>query len=196
MRISNYKKIYLAVCLALTPISSYAAGLGKLNVTSSLGEPFRAEVELTSTTPSEMETLSAVIASQEAYAAQGISRLGIHNDIKVQIQPAQGGKPKLLLTSNQVVNDPYLDMLIQLDWASGRLQREYTVLLDPPGYKEEVEQTVATVTPSVINKPVQETVKASPVEMKPTEEKVLPLTPVETPKLTPQPIALGNVAVL
>jgi len=181
--ISNYKKVYLAVCLALTPFSSYAAGLGKLNVTSSLGEPFRAEVELTSTTPAEMETLTAVIASQEAYAAQGISRLGIHNDIKVQIQPAQGGKPKLLLTSNQVVNDPYLDMLIQLDWASGRLQREYTVLLDPPGYKDEVAQAVKTVTPTVINKPVQETLKAPSVEMKPIEEKVLPLTPVETPSM-------------
>lgn len=125
----------------------HSAGLGKLNVTSSLGEPFKAEIELTSTTPEELETLTAVIASQEAYAAQGISRLGIHNDIKVQVAAGQGGQSKILLRSSKPVDDPYLDMLIQLDWASGRLQREYTVLLDPPTYKNEVAQTIAKTQP-------------------------------------------------
>jgi pilus assembly protein FimV len=151
---SKMKKISLAVCLALLPMSVYAAGLGKLSVNSNLGEPFKAEIELLAVTPEELESLVAVIASEDAYASQGITRLGIHSDIKVSIADAKSGRPKLVLSSNQAVNDPYLDMLIQLDWASGRLQREYTVLLDPPGYKqalknEDVAPVVAPVAKSV-----------------------------------------------
>ncbi len=136
VRTLKIKKLSLAVCLAFLPLSSNAAGLGKLTVTSNLGEPFKGVIELLETSPEEMETLVAVIASEEAYAAQGITRLGIHNDIRVEIVDAKGATPKLKLTSTQAVTEPYIDMLIQLDWAAGRLQREYTVLLDPPGYKQ------------------------------------------------------------
>ena len=130
------KQISLAVCLALMPFSGFAAGLGKLNVSSGLGEPLKAEIELLSVSPEELSTLVAAIASEEAYATQGITRLGIHNSIKVEVAKAGDGSPILKLRSNQPISDPYLDMLIQVDWASGRLQREYTVLLDPPGYKQ------------------------------------------------------------
>lgn len=136
VRTLKIKKLSLAVCLAFLPLSPYAAGLGKLTVTSNLGEPFKGEIDLLSTTPEEMETLVAVVASEEAYAAQGITRLGIHSDIRVEIVDPKSAHPKLKLTSTQAVTDPYVDMLIQLDWAAGRLQREYTVLLDPPGYKQ------------------------------------------------------------
>ena len=135
MRKSKIKQISLAVCLALLPCSIYAAGLGKLNVSSGLGEPLKAEIELLSVSPEELSTLAASIASEEAYLAQGISRLGIHNSIKVDLAKNADGSPVLKLHSNQPISDPYLDMLIQVDWATGRLQREYTVLLDPPGYK-------------------------------------------------------------
>jgi pilus assembly protein FimV len=135
VRKSKIKQIFLAVCLALMPFSIYATGLGKLNVSSGLGEPLRAEIELLSVSPEELSTLVASIASEEAYVAQGITRLGIHNSIKVDLSKNTDGSPVLKLRSNQPISDPYLDVLIQVDWATGRLQREYTILLDPPGYK-------------------------------------------------------------
>ena len=134
MRKSKIKQISLAVCLALTPLSIYAAGLGKLNTHSGLGEPLKAEIEIFAT-PEELANLTAVIASEAAYAEQGVTRLGIHNNIKVEVAKNTSGSPILKLRSSQPITDPYLDMLIQMDWASGRLQREYTVLLDPPEYK-------------------------------------------------------------
>lgn len=135
MRKSKIKQISLAVCLALMPLSVYAAGLGRLDVSSALGEPLKAEIELLSVSPEELSTLAASIASEEAYLAQGITRLGIHSGIKVELSKNLDGAPVLKLRSNQPISDPYLDVLIQVDWASGRLQREYTILLDPPGYK-------------------------------------------------------------
>ncbi len=148
MRKSKIKQISLAVCMALLPLSSYAAGLGKLNVNSGIGEPLRAEIELLSVTPEELSTLAATIASEDAYAQQGIPRLGIHNNIKVEIAKNADGSPVLKIRSSQPVSDPYLDMLIQVDWATGRLQREYTVLLDPPGYKPESTSAMPVTLPS------------------------------------------------
>ncbi len=143
MRKLKIKQISLAVCLALMPFSGFAAGLGKLNVSSGLGEPFKAEIELLSVSADELSTLVAAIASEEAYATQGITRLSIHNSIKVELAKSSDGSPILKLRTNQPISDPYLDMLIQVDWASGRLQREYTVLLDPPGYKESIDNVAA-----------------------------------------------------
>lgn len=151
MRKSKIKQISLAVCLALMPLSIYAAGLGKLNVSSGLGEPLKAEIELLSVSPEELSTLAASIASEEAYMAQGITRLGIHSNIKVELAKNADGSPILKIHSNQPISDPYLDMLIQVDWATGRLQREYTVLLDPPGYKPSDSVTTIPVTPPSVN---------------------------------------------
>jgi len=148
VRKSKLKQISLAVCLALLPLSSYAAGLGKLNVNSGIGEPLKAEIELLSVTPEELSTLAASIASEDAYAQQGIPRLGIHNNIKVELAKNVDGSPFLKIHSNQPVSDPYLDMLIQVDWATGRLQREYTVLLDPPGYKPDSTSSIPVTLPS------------------------------------------------
>lgn len=158
VRKSKVKQISLAVCLAFIPLYGFAAGLGKLNMNSGLGEPLSAEVELLSVTPEELTTLEARIAPEEAYDVQGISRLGIHNNIKVELAKNINGSPVLKLRSSQPVSDPYLDVLIQVDWATGRLMREYTVLLDPPGYKDSINEASKTS----ISAP--STTSAAPVE--------------------------------
>ncbi len=127
--------------MALAPMAVFSAGLGKLNVSSGLGEPLRADIELLSVTPEELSSIFAVIASEEAYATQGIERPASHSTIKVEVSKNSRGTPILKLKSTQPISEPFLDMLIQVDWASGRLLREYTVLLDPPGYVGEVEST-------------------------------------------------------
>ncbi|MCB5189593.1 peptidoglycan-binding protein [Methylobacillus arboreus] len=139
MHKSKLKGITLAVLLALAPIAAQAAGLGRLTVTSGLGEPLSAEIELVSTTPDELASLTAIIAPQEAYNVQGVERTAIHNAIKVDVSKRADGTPILKLTTSQAVSDPFLDMLIQVDWDTGRLLREYTVLLDPPGYNNQAQ---------------------------------------------------------
>ncbi len=134
------------------PIYGFTAGLGKLSVDSGLGEPLKAQIDLLSVTPEELSSLTAAVASEEAYESQGIVRLGVHNHIRVELAKNPDGSPVLRLRSQQPIDEPYLDMLIQVDWASGRLLREYTILLDPPGYKQQLEVEAAPV----VNKPVTE----------------------------------------
>ena len=146
MHQSKLKRISLAVCFALMPLVANAAGLGKLTVMSGLGEPLRAEIELLSATPEELSSLTVAIAPEEAYTLQGVERTALHSAIKLEVGRKADGSPILKLSTHQPVSDPFLDMLIQVDWSTGRLLREYTVLLDPPGYSSE---QAATESPGV-----------------------------------------------
>ena len=148
---SKLKRISIALCMALMPISVFAAGLGKLNVMSGLGEPLKADIELISVTPEELNTITANIASEEAYTTQGIEKPASHNSIKVSVAKNASGVPVLKLNSSQVISEPFLDMLIQVDWASGRLLREYTVLLDPPGYTGEADSSASSAQAPIIS---------------------------------------------
>lgn len=156
MRKYKIMQISLAACLALMPFSIHAAGLGRLDVSSSLGEPLKAQIELLLVSPDELASMVAAIAPEDAYATQGIPHLAIHNSIKVELAKNAAGLPMLKLISNQPITDPYLDILIQVDWASGRLQREYTVLLDPPGY-----QATADIADAPLTEPLQSSASAN-----------------------------------
>ncbi len=133
---SRIKRISLAVCLAMMPFAANAAGLGKLTVFSGLGEPLNAEIELAAS-KEELSSISAKIAPSDTYAEQGLDRPSVLGLLKVELGKQASGAPVIKLTTSDPVNDPFLDMLIQVEWSSGRLLREYTALLDPPGYGDQ-----------------------------------------------------------
>ncbi|MDR2875161.1 MAG: LysM peptidoglycan-binding domain-containing protein [Methylobacillus sp.] len=118
-----------------------------MTVRSGLGEPFSAEIEMAAS-KEELSSLTARIAPPDVYEAQDVERAGILGAIRVELSSKADGTPILKLSSAQPVNDPFLDMLIQVDWASGRLLREYTALLDPPGYGERKSAVPQTSTPT------------------------------------------------
>jgi pilus assembly protein FimV len=184
--------------MALVPISVFAAGLGKLNVMSGLGEPLKADIELLSVTPEELSTISAVIASEEAYAIQGIEKPSSHNSIKVDVTKNAAGTPILKLQSAQPISEPFLDMLIQVDWSSGRLLREYTVLLDPPGYTGEVDPSAQTAQVPMVksfskNKKDQMADDNVPVDVMPSDDTVNSNKPSKKIKQAPDGVASGAI---
>jgi pilus assembly protein FimV len=125
------------------PVWVQAAGLGKLTVKSALGQPLSAEIELLVSDKSELDSLNASLASDQAYKDAQIQYVPVLSTLQFSIEKRANGRSVLMLTSSKPINDPFMDMLIELNWASGRLLREYTVLLDPPGIA--VPQTVAPV---------------------------------------------------
>lgn len=129
------KRISLAVCLALMPIAAGAAGVGKMTVYSGLGEPLNAEIEILAES-SELAALSARIASPETYAEQGLERSAALAGVSAILARRADGAPVIRLNTPYPINEPFLNLVLQLDWPAGRLLREYTALLDPPGYGE------------------------------------------------------------
>ena len=155
----KFKQLSLAICLALLPLATGAAGLGKMRVYSALGEPLSAEIELIAISAEELASMTARIAPKEVYADQGLDRPAVLGAIKVELVNNPDAPPVLKLSSQKPVNDPFLDMLIQVEWASGKVLREYTALLDPPSYN-----TNNAVAENASNQPVfvtdpQQTVK-------------------------------------
>lgn len=109
-----------------------AAGLGKMTVLSALGQPLRAEIELLSVQPEEAGVLKAELASAEAYRMARMERSEALRHLQFNIDRRPDGRHVLRVYSTVPLNEPFLDMLIELSWNSGRVLREYTVLLDPP----------------------------------------------------------------
>jgi pilus assembly protein FimV len=121
--------------LSVLPWTAHAAGLGKLTVVSNLGQPLSAEIELLGVQKSELDTLSAKLASIDAFRRANVELSSSLNAIKFSIEKKSGGESVLKLKTLGPVNEPFFDFLVELNWASGRLVKEYTVLLDPPGFE-------------------------------------------------------------
>ena len=131
------KKLAFTLSLGLglsAAITAYAAGLGTMTSSSKLGEPLNAEIELLAVTPGELSSIQAALASDQIYQDQMLEKPVSYPYINIAVANNQQGKPVLKLTSSQPITEAFLDMLIQVDWPTGRLVKEYTLLLDPPGF--------------------------------------------------------------
>ena len=169
-----------ALSLAL-PLASLAAGLGKLTVLSPLGQPLNAEIEIVSLQAGEEEGLGARLATPDAFRQAGVDYNSALSGMRFSVQ-RRDGRPYVRVTSTQPVNEPFLDMLVELQWNTGRLVREYTFLLDPVEYKPST--AVAAAPPA----PKPEAPAAAPAP-RPVEEKPLAPTPTPTPTPAAAPVA-------
>ncbi|MEP7156072.1 MAG: FimV/HubP family polar landmark protein [Betaproteobacteria bacterium] len=144
------------VLLALSTMSASAAGLGKLSVSSALGQPLTAEIELVSLQPGEFESIAARVASPDSYNDAKIEYSPLLRQLRFAVERRSDGRAILKITSSAPINEPFLDVLVEMNWPAGRLLREYPLLLDPPGFSEAriSPPVVAAVTPVRPNAPV------------------------------------------
>ncbi len=111
---------------------AWGAGLGRLTVQSALGQPLVAEVEITSLSREELGSLSARLAPAEAFLQAGLDFRPALSTLRFAIDRRSDDRAFVRITSTQPVNEPFVDLLVELNWAAGRFVREYTFLLDPP----------------------------------------------------------------
>lgn len=142
----------------------YAAGLGKLMLNSALGQPLSAEIDIVITNRDEVSSLKASIAPREAFAQAGINYESNFSAFKISIESRTNGNPYIKLTSPQAVNDPFLNILVELNWNSGRILREYAVLLDPVEVNAPNIAAPAVSTTPVIPATKKETQRSSDVK--------------------------------
>ena len=125
------KTLTAAVLTALVTANAAAVGLGKLTVLSGLGQPLRAEIELTAVTPDEARTLQPKLASVDAFRQANIEFNNMLQTLRFAIEQ-RGNRHFIRVTSPQAITEPFVDVLLELSSVNGRLVREYTMLLDPP----------------------------------------------------------------
>jgi pilus assembly protein FimV len=124
--------IAVAVILSLWVSNAQALKLGRITVQSALGEPLRAEIDILDINAEEAASLKTGAASPEAFRAAGLQYNPAMADLKAQLQRRPDGRAFIRLSSDTAVSAPFVDMLVETTWASGRILRDYTLLIDPP----------------------------------------------------------------
>jgi pilus assembly protein FimV len=121
----------LALLMAL-PSASFALGFGDIRLLSPLNAPLDAEIELLDVTPEEMQTLKAQIASRDTFSRYGLEWPIFLSSVQVRTTRTADGRAIIKLKSTDTVTEPFITLLVQVNWARGSSVREYTMLLDPP----------------------------------------------------------------
>ncbi len=128
----SWKLRALISATLLAPTAAFGLGLGEIRLNSGLNEPLSAEIDLVAATPEELAALQASLASSEIFQRYGLDRPAYLNSIEFRVGRGQDGRNVLLVHSRDSISEPFVSFLVDVNWARGRLLREYTVLLDPP----------------------------------------------------------------
>ena len=121
-----------AFILLVASGSVFGLGLGKLELGSALNQQFEAEIELTNVGQLTIDEVLPNLASQDDFARVGVERNDILTDLRFKVVANSQGKLVLKVTSTRPIIEPFLNFIVEVLWPSGRILREYIVLLDPP----------------------------------------------------------------
>ena len=139
--------------LGFTSTGASALSLGRLTVLSALGEPLRAEIDVPEINAEEAASLRASVASPATFVAAGLDYNPAMSGLQTSLQRRPDGRAYIRLSSDRSINDPFVDMILEATWSSGRIVRDYTMLFDPPVLKQAAAPTQAQV-------PAQQSVSA------------------------------------
>jgi len=137
MTFSRTKIACLTSLMMLASVDVSALGLGVLDVQSNLDQPLNGVIELRVNAGDDVNSVQASIAPRSDFESFGIDYPSYLDDINVTLDRSSG-KPKLILDSNGIIiKEPFIHLLIRVDWSGGSFLREYTALIDPPIYAAE-----------------------------------------------------------
>ena len=184
--------------LTLTTSGALALSLGRITVQSALGEPLRAEVEVPDMNAEEAASLRTTVALPEAFTAAGLEYNSALSSLQATLQRRPDGRAYIRLTSDRAINEPFVDMILEASWSSGRIVRDYTMLFDPPSLRKPatVAPTLAQVAPPSISRPTAAapTVQPSPeIKRAPTSA---PTAQATAAKPVPAPANMGDKKVV
>lgn len=150
----------IALLGSIATLPAHALGLGRVTVQSALGEPLRAEIDVVEMNAEEAASLKASVASPEAFRAAGLEYSAAVSNVQVSLQRRADGRSVLRLSSDKPVNEPFVDLILEARWASGRVVRDYTMLFDPPNLRQAA--PMAAPTAPLVSRPSAPAVSSLP----------------------------------
>lgn len=126
----------VAALFGLCGTNAAALSLGRVTVQSSLGEPLRAEIEVPEINADEAASLKATVALPETFRTAGLDYNPAMSTLQLTLQKRADGRSFIRLSSDRAINDPFVDMIIEANWSTGRIVRDYTLLFDPPSLRQ------------------------------------------------------------
>ncbi|WGP00421.1 FimV/HubP family polar landmark protein [Saccharophagus degradans] len=120
-----------------------ALGLGEVNLKSSLNQPLDAEIKLLQIRDLTKQEILIGLASRDDFERIGVDRPYFLSDLSFEVDINNASGPIVRVKSTKPVREPFLNFIIQAQWPSGKVLREYTVLLDLPVFADAPAQPVA-----------------------------------------------------
>src|ERR1700722_3465314 len=125
----------LVLMMALSvPGAAHALGLGDIHVDSALNERLAAEIDIVGATALDLTDLRATLANRETFLRYGADRPAFLSSTTFKVTQDSQGRPVLAIRSTESFSEPVVNLLVDVSWRSGELVRQYTLLLDPPGF--------------------------------------------------------------
>jgi pilus assembly protein FimV len=163
---SRFLLSYLALIsvlmgVLLQPINANSAALGDASVRSALGQRLEAEVDIAALTSVEAESVSVKLAPPDLWASAGIELGALQRSLRLSVEKKEG-RHLVRIASDIAVNEPFMQLLIELSASGVRTIRQYVLLIDPPVLIT-APNTVANAAPAApASSSVAATSKASP----------------------------------
>ena len=142
----------IALLGSVVSLPVQALGLGRVTVQSALGEPLRAEIEIVEISAEEASTLRTSVASADAFKAAGLEYTAAVTNVQISLQRRADGRSFLRLSSDRPVAEPFVDLILEARWASGRIVRDYTMLFDPPNLRQAASPPLAAPTAPIVSR--------------------------------------------
>ena len=143
-----------AALVGLSASSAFALALGRVTVLSALGEPLRAEIDIPEINAEEAATLKTSVASPDAFRAAGLDYNAALAGVQISLQRRADGRAFIRLISDRPVAEPFVDLILEASWATGRIVRDYTMLLDPPSLRAAAAPAVSVPQVAAVSTPV------------------------------------------
>ena len=183
---------------SLANFQAYALGLGRITVQSALGEPLRAEIDIADINAGEASSLKASVASADVFRAAGMEYSSSLSDLQISLQKRADGRFYLRLSSTRAVIEPFVDLILEANWSSGRIVRDYTLLFDPPNLRQPGNASAAgAITAPVLTRPVMPATALTPASP-PAASSSIPSNPTRPPPAQatarPPPVAKAQPA--
>jgi len=124
-------KIVMAMSL-LAPVAAYPLGVGELTLHSALNENLSAEIALDLSSDEVIRDVNIQLASPEKFAEAGIAWHYFLSDIRFEIVSKGHNTFFIKMLSNDIIEEPFLDFLLEIKWPKGQIFKSFTVLIDPP----------------------------------------------------------------
>lgn len=128
----------------MLPGLTHALTVRDIKTKSALGEPFRAEVELTDVGDLTEEEIKVSLANPEDFERLGIERIYFLTELRFDVSIKEG-RSLVKITSNKRVTEPFLDFVIRISWPNNTRLQEVTAFLDPPMTSSQLTPVAAPV---------------------------------------------------
>ncbi len=116
----------------LAPMAAHSLGIGDIKLHSALNQKLDAEIALSLTADETISDIKVSLAPPNKFDEAGIAWSYFASTIKFKPILKKSGQVIIKLTSNEVVQEPFLDFLVEVSWPKGDIFKEFTVLVDPP----------------------------------------------------------------